>query len=201
MCLDHQGFSAFLRNPAFTQHFSHLVVDEAHCIDQWGKDFRRSWSELERLRSYMPQGTPVLACSATMPPHVLARVQEVLGISKYQSYHLNLSNRRANITKLVLPMQGASGDFECLNFVIQNAQKDRSLPHTIIFFKERETASRASTYLKSMIPESRRHEIDFIHSMRHPNGKDRVMREFRECKINVLCATDCAGMVRVFFSC
>ena len=57
-----------------------LVVDEAHCINQWGHDFRPSYSKLVGLRSSLP-GVPLLALTATATPYVLQAVCQQLGMT------------------------------------------------------------------------------------------------------------------------
>jgi superfamily II DNA helicase RecQ len=42
-----------------------LIVDEAHCIDEWGEKSRPMYWELHRLRSFTGQGVPFVACTAT----------------------------------------------------------------------------------------------------------------------------------------
>ena len=51
-----------------------MVMDEAHCIKQWGVEFRKQYSSLETLRLFMPLGVLDLATSATMPPETLKQV-------------------------------------------------------------------------------------------------------------------------------
>jgi len=54
-----------------------IVVDEAHCISQWGYDFRPSYLQISRLRELLP-GIPVLALTATATPDVVDDIQEKL---------------------------------------------------------------------------------------------------------------------------
>ena len=57
-----------------------LVVDEAHCISDWGHDFRPDFRRLRTLLPQLPDGTPVLATTATANSRVVADVAEVLGL-------------------------------------------------------------------------------------------------------------------------
>src|SRR5690606_7713147 len=56
-----------------------LVVDEAHCISDWGHDFRPDYSRLRDLIAALPQGLPVLATTATANSRVVTDVEEQLG--------------------------------------------------------------------------------------------------------------------------
>ncbi|MGB3762732.1 MAG: RecQ family ATP-dependent DNA helicase [Ornithinimicrobium sp.] len=57
-----------------------LVVDEAHCISDWGHDFRPDYRRIRSLLQHLPQGTPVLATTATANERVVADVEEQLGV-------------------------------------------------------------------------------------------------------------------------
>src|SRR5690606_26414552 len=76
-----------LNNPAFreqrlpelVQRIGMLVVDEAHCISDWGHDFRPDYRRLRDLIAQMPPDVPVLATTATANSRVVADVAEQLG--------------------------------------------------------------------------------------------------------------------------
>ena len=76
-----------LNNPAFRdqqlptliERAGLLVVDEAHCISDWGHDFRPDYRRLRDLISSLPSGVPVLATTATANSRVVADVEEQLG--------------------------------------------------------------------------------------------------------------------------
>jgi ATP-dependent DNA helicase RecQ len=57
-----------------------LVVDEAHCISDWGHDFRPDFRRLRTLLPALPDGIPVLATTATANSRVVADVTDVLGL-------------------------------------------------------------------------------------------------------------------------
>lgn len=72
---------AFRENqlPALVRRIGMLVVDEAHCISDWGHDFRPDYRRLRELIAEMPAGVPVLATTATANSRVVADVAEQLG--------------------------------------------------------------------------------------------------------------------------
>ena len=57
-----------------------FVVDEAHCISQWGHDFRPAYAELRRVVEVLGR-PPILALTATAPPAVAADIQQSLGMN------------------------------------------------------------------------------------------------------------------------
>ncbi|MGX1695531.1 RecQ family ATP-dependent DNA helicase [Microbacterium keratanolyticum] len=65
--------------PALVQRLGLLVVDEAHCISDWGHDFRPDYRRLRDLITQMPPTVPVLATTATANSRVVADVAEQLG--------------------------------------------------------------------------------------------------------------------------
>ncbi|MCY4293772.1 MAG: RecQ family ATP-dependent DNA helicase [Acidimicrobiaceae bacterium] len=56
-----------------------LVIDEAHCISDWGHDFRPDYRRLVRVLDLLPSGVPVLCCTATANDRVIADVTAQLG--------------------------------------------------------------------------------------------------------------------------
>lgn len=65
--------------PALVARLGMLVVDEAHCISDWGHDFRPDYRRLRDLIAQMPADVPVLATTATANSRVVADVAEQLG--------------------------------------------------------------------------------------------------------------------------
>jgi ATP-dependent DNA helicase RecQ len=65
--------------PALVARMGMLVVDEAHCISDWGHDFRPDYRRLRDLITQLPTGIPVLATTATANSRVVADVADQLG--------------------------------------------------------------------------------------------------------------------------
>lgn len=71
-----------------------VVVDEAHCISQWGHDFRPSYLEINRLRNILPE-IRIHAFTATADKKVLADIAAFLGMKKFELFRKSF--RRNNI--------------------------------------------------------------------------------------------------------
>ncbi len=65
--------------PGLAARLGLLVVDEAHCISDWGHDFRPDYRRIRDLLADLPAGTPVLATTATANARVVADVADQLG--------------------------------------------------------------------------------------------------------------------------
>ena len=59
-----------------------LAVDEAHCISQWGYDFRPDYLEIAAIRQLLGPAVPVMALTATATPQVAADIMDKLGFKK-----------------------------------------------------------------------------------------------------------------------
>ena len=64
---------------AIAQHIGLFVVDEAHCISDWGHDFRPDYRRIMGLLAELAEGTPVLGTTATANDRVVEDVAEILG--------------------------------------------------------------------------------------------------------------------------
>ena len=195
MCLRHPKFSQLLRSPDFAKHLLSIIVDEAHCISEWGETFRKDYADLGRLRSYVPTHIPFLVTSATMPPVVLLDIQNKLEFEILNTFIINLGNDRPNITPIVARMAGAASNLTALDFVLDELRSHNPLKRTIIFFNSRELAYKGCRYLRTLISPGMTGKIDFIHALRSNRAKGKVMRNFRSGGVDILCATEAAGMV------
>ena len=174
-----------------------IVVDEAHCISQWGGDFREQYALLERLRSFAPPMTPVLAVSATMDPKTLHDVCARLVIDLETSFFLNLGNHRHNIIMSVVQMESAV-DYDALHAYLpspSSAITATDFPKTIIFTNSIMKTQIICRHLRRLYSHSLFRVFSYFHALRSPRTKEYIMSQFCHNDIRVLIATEAAGMV------
>ncbi|MDR2121069.1 MAG: RecQ family ATP-dependent DNA helicase [Tannerella sp.] len=85
-------------NKLQAMHINLLVVDESHCISQWGYDFRPSYLNIAAIRQYLPD-IPVLALTATATPEVVDDIQEKLLFRKKNVFSKSFA--RKNLSYVV----------------------------------------------------------------------------------------------------
>ena len=94
------GFRRFLH----TLDLRLIAIDEAHCISEWGHDFRPDYRTLSELRSEFP-GTPVMALTATATERVRRDIVEQLALDNCRQFISGFD--RSNLTYRVQPRQAA----------------------------------------------------------------------------------------------
>ena len=87
-------------NPFFTEQIKNatislIAVDEAHCISEWGHDFRPSYRKIDTLRSYLPD-VPILALTASATLEVKRDIEIQLKLKN--PFHFQDSLHRPNIS-------------------------------------------------------------------------------------------------------
>jgi ATP-dependent DNA helicase RecQ len=80
-------------------HLSLLAVDEAHCISQWGYDFRPAYLEIAALREWQPN-VPILALTASATPDVQTDIIQKLSFKKNYA-HFVKSFKRDNVSCII----------------------------------------------------------------------------------------------------
>jgi len=93
-----------MMRPAFINSLQHLTValiaiDEAHCVSQWGHDFRPEYAALGALRKHFPQ-VPFIALTATADPQTRGDIVQVLALHKARQFATSFD--RPNIQYSVL---------------------------------------------------------------------------------------------------
>lgn len=101
-----------LNSQIFTDKLRHInvsfiTVDEAHCISQWGYDFRPSYLHIADIRTLLP-GIPVLALTATATPEVVDDIQAQLGFKEKNVFRMSFG--RDNLAYIVRQASDKRGE-------------------------------------------------------------------------------------------
>ncbi|KAJ7577329.1 P-loop containing nucleoside triphosphate hydrolase protein [Mycena floridula] len=178
----------------FSKNVTALIIDEAHCISQWGGDFRKAYAELDKIRALFPPNIPVLYASATLNATALQDVRKTMNIDPEHSFHLNLDNDRPNILTEVHCMKNAK-DFDALLKHLDMHPSDPSqIKKTLVFTNAVHLTQSLCQQLKQKHPDLPPGSIDFLHANRSKRDKKKAMKRFRDGDIRILFATEAVGM-------
>ncbi len=191
---EHPEVQALLSSTKFARKLGAYIIDECHCITQWGSGFRVEYSRLVKLRSLAPCPVPVLAASATLVPMALAEVRTNLSISQFKSFHLNLGNDRINIRQEMRLMKSGS-DYAALDFIVAGAQEVEDIPRTVVFVNAIPKCHAAAHRLREVAGPSLRDQVGILHAKRGTLSREDAWETFKQGKVRVLVATEAAGMV------
>jgi ATP-dependent DNA helicase RecQ len=164
-----------------------LVVDEAHCISDWGHDFRPDYQRLSNLIRQLPPNSPLLATTATANDRVVEDVQRQLGNVRISRGALI----RENLALQTMPPWSATERFAWL------AQTVPTLPGKgIIYTLTKHDAERVADWLKSRGIDARAYHADVVTAEHRDSGEARqyLEDEFTNGDLNVLVSTTALGM-------
>lgn len=98
-----------------TVKLNFIAIDEAHCISEWGHDFRPEYKELKKLKILFP-ATPIAALTATATERVKEDILKSLKLENVKTF--TASFNRPNLTYSVYPKKGVSS--QILSYVSKN---------------------------------------------------------------------------------
>ena len=157
---------------------SFITVDEAHCISQWGYDFRPSYLQIAVIRRLVPN-VPILALTATATPDVIDDIQERLGFTEKNVFRMSFE--RKNLVYVV--RQTEDKEAEMVHIL-------QSIPKTAIVYcrSRKRTKEVAQLLMQYGI------SATWYHAGLEPAVKDQRQSEWQHDKVRVMVATNAFGM-------
>jgi len=157
---------------------SFVCVDEAHCISQWGYDFRPSYLSIADIRKELPN-TPVLALTATATPEVIDDIQERLQFREKCVYKMSFA--RKNLAYVVRHTSNKLGQLIHILSSVNGA--------AIVYVRSRK---RTKDYAEAL--NAAGISATFYHAGLENQEKDQRQKNWQEDKVRVMVATNAFGM-------
>lgn len=176
-----------LQAPRFFKELSKLkigllVVDEAHCISQWGYDFRSDYLFIGKMRKSL-KNPRTLALTATATTQVIHDIYTFLGLDKnkttYFQGHAFLKNREID----VISVEGLRSK------MLSELLKRVDFPCIVYAATIKEIEG-----LKEALLGEGFTKIDTFHSKRHSSDRQTIQQKFFRGEVNILLATSAFGM-------
>ncbi len=155
-----------------------IAVDEAHCISQWGYDFRPSYLRIAEVRTFFPQA-PVLALTATATPEVVRDIQKQLNF--HEEYVLSKSFRRDNLAYVV---RKVNNKLDELLHILSRVQGS-----AIVYVRKRDRTEELSRFLNENGIGS-----DFYHAGLSPLLREKKQEDWKDNLVRVMVSTNAFGM-------
>ncbi|MCK9561101.1 MAG: RecQ family ATP-dependent DNA helicase [Bacteroidales bacterium] len=172
-----------LKTRLFKEKIQHMnvnliAVDEAHCISQWGYDFRPAYLEIVHVRELLPN-VPILALTATATPDVVKDIQDKLGFK--QHHVLSKSFERKNLTYLVKQKE------DKLGFILSICNKVKGAG--IVYVRTRKKTKEIASALQK-----RGVNADFYHAGLDANTRQLKQEAWMKSYNAVMVSTNAFGM-------
>ncbi len=155
-----------------------IAVDEAHCISQWGHDFRPAYREISQLRALKPT-VPFIALTATATPKVLKDITEQLELEDPQLF--KTSYHRPNLTYNVVQ---ATDKFYQLETILANTKAS-----AIVYVRNRKATLNTAHFLKG-----RGISATSYHGGMSRDERHKQYLAWRNNKVQVMVGTSAFGM-------
>ncbi|KAL7205828.1 hypothetical protein ACSBR2_018699 [Camellia fascicularis] len=163
------------------ESLARIVIDEAHCVSQWGHDFRPDYQALGLLKRKFPN-TPVLALTATATASVKEDVVQALGLVNCIVFRQSFN--RPNLWYSVIPKTK-----KCVEDIDKFIKENHFDECGIIYCLSRMDCEKVAEKLQEC-----GHKAAFYHGSMDPAQRAFIQKQWSKDEINIICATVAFGM-------
>ena len=157
---------------------SFITVDEAHCISQWGYDFRPSYTRIAEIRKNLPD-TPVLALTATATPEVVKDIQKKLDFKEENAFRMSFE--RKNLAYVVRTTENKPNE---LTHILTNLSGS-----AIVYTRNRKACREVANELCKQ-----GFTATFYHAGLTNAEKDLRQQDWQQDKTRIIVSTNAFGM-------
>lgn len=173
-----EGFQRWIQQKSIAL----FAVDEAHCVSQWGHDFREEYSQLNILKKLCPQ-VPILALTASATPTVLDDISKQLNL--LQPQRLVHGFYRSNLYYQVELCENDDAKVELLLQSIKQTPQGR----IIVYCGTRKVTESTAALLKKKYA-----KVGYYHAGLSAEERTRTQEEYAQGDLRILVATNAFGM-------
>ncbi|KAJ7640520.1 P-loop containing nucleoside triphosphate hydrolase protein [Mycena rosella] len=196
MALSTQFHEKVLNNILFTDNIITLVIDEAHCICEWGgDDFRPEYRKIVQLAARLPTGTPILAATATAPQDVIKDIICYLDLPE-DIARVQVSNEKLNVSLAVRILQHEPDSFaDLLVLFPEDFKEPGDFLQTLIYVNGRQDAEKIQDFLRDNTPQGIDIKIfEFYHKEIDDERKHIIQDGLNDGTMRGVPATDALGL-------
>ncbi|KAJ7127701.1 P-loop containing nucleoside triphosphate hydrolase protein, partial [Mycena epipterygia] len=197
MALSTQFHEKVLNQVKFTQNIIYLVIDELHCIWEWGNDdFRPEYRRIVELAARLPTGLPILGASATTPYHVTNDILDNLGLPR-DCARVQVSNEKLNVSLSVRILQHEPASFaDLLLLFSDDMEGPEDFLQTLIYGNGRQDVEKIQDFLRDNAPENLdgKKAFEFYHRHIDEVRKESIQRRIASGELRGVSATDALGL-------
>lgn len=173
-----EGFQKWIQN----RRIALFAIDEAHCVSQWGHDFREEYGQLSILKSLRPD-VPILALTASATPMVLKDI----------SKNLKLKNAEKMVHGFYRPnlyyqVEHCADEANKIEYLIQ-AIRQNPTGRILVYCGTRKVTENLSQMLQDMFE-----KVDYYHAGLPSETRTEIQEKYVKNQLRILVATNAFGM-------
>lgn len=165
-------------------NISLFVIDEAHCISQWGHDFRPDYLRLKQIIPLLGR-PPILALTGTATEKVIEDVIRQLGLNEMSLHQYSVERENIGLIVEHIERNHESKDDRLIEIIEMIHEP------TIIYFSSRKTTEKVARLLEERFTNRR---IAYYHGGMDAASRLKIQQQFTYDQLDIVCATSAFGM-------